>query len=31
VTDVNGLFTFVDSDAKNYSSRFYRGVVPQQL
>jgi hypothetical protein len=31
LTNVNGLFTFVDSDAKNYSSRFYRGVVPQQL
>jgi hypothetical protein len=31
VTDVNGLFTYIDSDAKNYSSRFYRGVVPQQL
>ena len=30
-TDANGLFTFVDSDAKNYSSRFYRGVAPQQL
>lgn len=31
LTDVSGNFTFVDSDAKNYSNRFYRGVAPQQL
>jgi hypothetical protein len=30
VTDVNGLFTFVDSNAKNYQSRFYRGFAPAQ-
>jgi len=30
VTDSNGLSTFVDSDAKNYPSRFYRGVVLAQ-
>ncbi|MGA2243210.1 MAG: hypothetical protein ABSH11_14390, partial [Verrucomicrobiota bacterium] len=30
LTDANGLFTFVDSDAKNYPSRFYRGVAPAQ-
>jgi hypothetical protein len=29
-TDSNGLFTFVDSDATNYPSRFYRGVAPAQ-
>jgi hypothetical protein len=31
LTDANGLFTFVDSDAKNYSSRCYRGVAPAQV
>jgi hypothetical protein len=31
VTDIGGLFTFVDTDAKNYPSRFYRGVAPAQL
>jgi len=30
-TDASGLFTFVDTDAKNYPSRFYRGVAPAQL
>ena len=30
VSDANGLFTAVDPDAKNYSSRFYRGVAPAQ-
>ena len=30
-TDVNWLFTFVDSDAKNYSNRYYRGVAPAQV
>jgi hypothetical protein len=29
-TDSNGLFTFVDSDATNYPSRFYRGFAPAQ-
>ena len=29
-TDLNGLFTFVDSDATNYPSRFYRGFAPAQ-
>jgi len=24
------LFTFVDSDAANYPSRFYRGFAPAQ-
>ena len=28
VADANGLLTFIDSDAKNYPSRFYRGVAP---
>ena len=31
LTDANGLFTFVDLDAKNYSSRCYRGVAPAQV
>ena len=31
LTDANGLFTFVDTDARNYPSRFYRGVAPAQL
>ena len=31
LTDSNGLFTFVDSDATNYPSRYYRGVAPAQL
>ena len=30
-TDARGLFTFVDSDAKNYSNRYYRGVAPAQV
>ena len=30
-TDASGLFTYVDSDAKNYPSRFYRGVAPAQV
>ena len=30
-TDASGLFTYEDSDAQNYSTRFYRGVAPQQL
>jgi hypothetical protein len=30
-TDANGLFTYVDSDATNYPSRYYRGVAPAQL
>jgi hypothetical protein len=30
-TDSTGIFTFVDSDATNYPSRFYRGVAPAQL
>jgi hypothetical protein len=30
VTDSNGLFTFVDSDAASYPSRFYRGFAPAQ-
>ena len=30
-TDSNGLFSFVDLDAKNYAQRFYRGVAPAQL
>jgi len=31
LTDANGLFTFVDSDATNYPSRFYRGFAPAQV
>jgi hypothetical protein len=31
LTDASGLFTFVDSDAMNYPSRYYRGVAPAQL
>jgi hypothetical protein len=31
LTDAGGLFTYVDTDAKNYPSRFYRGVAPAQL
>ena len=31
LTDSTGIFTFVDTDAKNYPSRFYRGVAPAQL
>jgi hypothetical protein len=31
LTDAGGLFTFVDTDAKNYPNRFYRGVAPRQL
>ena len=30
-TDSNGLFTFVDSGAQNYPSRFYRGFAPAQV
>jgi hypothetical protein len=30
-TDAHGLFTFVDTDAKNYSNRYYRGVAPAQV
>jgi hypothetical protein len=30
-TDSNGLFTFVDSDATKYPSRFYRGFAPAQV
>ncbi|MGA2242413.1 MAG: hypothetical protein ABSH11_10315 [Verrucomicrobiota bacterium] len=31
MTDSNGLFTFVNSDATNYPSRFYRGFAPAQV
>jgi hypothetical protein len=31
LTDATGIFTFVDSDAKNYPNRFYRGVAPAQV
>jgi len=31
VTDAQGLFTFVDTDAANYNSRYYRGVAPAQV
>ncbi len=31
LTDASGLFTYVDTDAKNYPSRFYRGVAPAQV
>jgi hypothetical protein len=31
LTDSTGIFTFVDTDAQNYPSRFYRGVAPAQL
>jgi len=30
MTDSTGIFSFVDSDATNYPSRFYRGVAPAQ-
>jgi hypothetical protein len=30
-TDSTGVFTYVDTDAQNYPSRFYRGVAPAQL
>ena len=30
MTGSNGLFTFVDSDATSYPSRFYRGFAPAQ-
>ena len=30
LADAGVLFTFVDPDVKNYSSRFRRGVAPQQ-
>jgi hypothetical protein len=31
LTDANGLFTYVDTDATNYPQRFYRGVAPAQV
>ncbi len=31
LTDANGLFTYVDTDATNYPSRFYRGFAPAQV
>jgi hypothetical protein len=31
MTDSNGLFTFVDTDATSYPSRFYRGFAPAQV
>jgi hypothetical protein len=31
MTGSNGLFTFVDSDAMSYPSRFYRGFAPAQV
>ena len=31
LTDANGLFTYVDSDAKDYPNRYYRGVAPAQV
>jgi hypothetical protein len=31
LTDAAGIFTFVDSDAKNYQHRYYRGVAPAQV
>jgi hypothetical protein len=31
MTGSNGLFTFVDSDATSYPSRFYRGFAPAQV
>ena len=31
LTDAAGIFTYVDTDAQNYPSRFYRGVAPAQL
>jgi hypothetical protein len=31
LTDSGGIFTFVDSDAKNYPNRYYRGVAPAQV
>jgi hypothetical protein len=30
LTDANGLLTYVDSDATNFPSRFYRGFAPAQ-
>ena len=30
-TEATGLFTFVDSDAKNYQHRYYRGFAPSQV
>jgi hypothetical protein len=30
-TGDNGLFTFVDTDAQNYTQRYYRGVAPAQV
>jgi hypothetical protein len=30
LTDANGLFTFVDSNATSFPSRFYRGFAPAQ-
>jgi len=31
LTDANGLFTFIDTDATNYPNRYYRGVAPAQV
>ena len=31
LTDANGLFMYVDSDATNYPNRYYRGVAPAQV
>jgi len=31
LTDAAGIFTYVDTDAKNYPSRFYRGFAPAQV
>jgi hypothetical protein len=31
LTDATGIFTYVDTDAKNYASRFYRGLAPAQV
>jgi hypothetical protein len=31
MTDADGLFMYVDTDAQNYPQRFYRGVAPAQV
>ena len=31
LTDASGLFTFIDTDASNHPSRFYRGFAPAQV
>jgi len=31
LTDATGNFTYVDTDAKNHTSRFYRGFAPAQV